>query len=120
MNMPLEKYKMTRFIQRSGQNYTFSSFKKNKFNEPEAVDSTVAIRGVYHENHEYLVQTASDSGGVTTKLNPQIMCLTESTKELKPGMVVEILGKRYELVAIRDVNNFGLVCDISLEMMLDA
>ena len=118
MNPNFERHKLTRFIKTHGRAYTFTSQGKNEFDEPSDETTSVEVRGVFHENHEYISQSPSDAGTVVSKLSSWVMCLLEDTQNLQKGMVVTIGGKDYKLVGFRDVQNFGVACDLSLELIL--
>lgn len=118
MNPSFERHKLTRFIKTHGRAYTFTSHGKNEFDEPSDETTSVEVSGVFHETHEYISQSSSDAGTVVSKLSSWVMCLLEDTENLQKGMVVTIGGKDYKLVGFRDVQNFGVACDLSLELIL--
>lgn len=118
MNPNFERHKLTRFIQTHGQAYTFTGCEKNEFGEPGEGMAPLEVKGVFHESHEYISQSSADASTVVSKLSSWIMCLMEDTKKLQKGMVVTLGGKDYQLVGFRDVQNFGVVCDLSLELIL--
>jgi len=118
MNISFERYKLIRFIQSQGKTYTFVAYGKNQFGEPDEVEYSVDIPGVYHETQGYVTGSASDGSNVKTKPDSLIMCLSEDSMELSEGMVVTIEGKDYKVIDLRDINNLGVACDISLEVVL--
>lgn len=118
MNAAFERYKVQRLIQTQGQVFSFQEATLNEFNEPVPTGRTVPLPGVYHETQGYVSLKSDDGGTVKTKPDSQILCLWESAQELKTGMLVKIQNKDYHLVDIRDIENFGVVCDLSLELIL--
>lgn len=76
------------------------------------------ISGVYHESQGYVTNTATDGSNIKSKPNSLIMCLKEDSSPLEFGMLVTIQDKKYRVVDLRDVNNLGVACDISLELVL--
>lgn len=121
MNLNFEKHKLTRFINSHGQEYTFLSHGSNSFGEPVEGETSnkVTIRGVYHETQGYVTSVADTGGNIKTKPDAQIICRFSDTESLKAGMVVEIQGKNYRLIDLRNINNLGVACDLSLELILN-
>lgn len=118
MNPSFEKHKLLRFIKSQGRSYTFIGFGKNQFGEPTGESKTVEISGVYHESQGYVTNTATDGSNIKSKPNSLIMCLKEDSLSLERDMSTTIQDKEYKIVDLRDVNNFGVACDISLELVL--
>ena len=118
MNPNFEKHKLTRFIKTQGRTYTFTGSGKNQFGEPTGTSKTVEVPGVYHETQGYVTSSATDGANIKTKPDALIMCLVEDIVGLVSGMTVTISGKEYRIVDLRDVNNLGVACDISLELVL--
>lgn len=120
MNLDFERYKLTRFIKTHGTLYGFTIQGKNVFGEssPSETPETVEIPGVYHETQGYVTSTATDGSNIKSKPSSLIMCLKEDSISLKRDMVTTIQGKDYKIVDLRDVNNLGVACDISLELVL--
>lgn len=121
MNLNFEKHKLTRFINSQGQEYTFLLPESNSFGEPVEgeVSKEVTIRGVYHETQGYVTSKADTGSNIKTKPDAQIICHFSDTKNLKTGMVVQIWEKSYQLIDLRNINNLGVACDLSLELILN-
>lgn len=120
MHLSFEKYKLSRFIESHGGRYHFFSCETNIFKEPVGGKlKEVTISGVYHETQGYVTSKADAGSNIKTKPDAQIMCRMEDAQELEAGMVVVIQGKNYRLVDLRNVNNLGVACDLSLELILD-
>lgn len=118
MNLNFEKYKLSRFIKTQGRTYTFTCPGKNQFGEPTGTSKTVGVPGVYHETQGHVTSSATDGANIKTKPDALIMCLVEDSTGLERDMVVTIHKKDYKIVDLRDVNNLGVACDISLELVL--
>lgn len=118
MNPSFERHKLIRFIKSQGRTYTFTAPGTNRFGEPTGQGKTVGVSGVYHETQGYVTNSATDGSNIKSKPESLIMCLVEDTRELVREMVVTIRGKEYKVVDLRDVNNLGVACDISLELVL--
>lgn len=118
MNPAFETYKLRRFIKSQGTIFIFTSTGKNQFNEPNGESRTVGVNGVYHETQGHVTKKGDDAGTVKTKPDSMIMCSKEDSKNLQEGMTVEVGGKTYKVTDLRDVENFSVACDISLELVL--
>lgn len=118
MNPSFERHKLLRFIKLQGRPYSFEGFDKNQFGEPQNGSKTVIVNGVYHESQGYVTSTATDGSNIKSKPSSLIMCLKEDSLSLERGMSTTIQDKEYRIVDLRDVNNFGVACDISLELVL--
>lgn len=118
MNSSFEKHKLLRFIKSQGRSYTFIGLGKNQFGEPTGKNKTVEIDGVYHESQGYVTSTTTDGSNIKSKPSSLIMCLKEDSLSLERDMSTTIQDKEYKIVDLRDVNNFGVACDISLELVL--
>lgn len=118
MDLNFEKHKLTQFIRTQGRTYTFTGSGKNQFEEPTETSKTVEVPGVYHETQGYVTGSATDGANLKTKPDALIMCLVKDSTGLERDMKVTIQGKDYRVVDLRDVNNLGVACDISLELVL--
>lgn len=118
MNPSFEKHKLIRFIKSQGRTYTFTAPETNIFGEPTGQKKAVEVLGVYHETQGYVTNSATEGSNIKSKPESLIMCLVEDAVELVREMTVTIRGKDYRIVDLRDVNNLGLACDISLELVL--
>lgn len=118
MNLEFEKAKLKRFITTHGAEYTFSKAGKNDFGEPQGEASVSVVKGVYHETQGYVTQSGADASTTKTKPQSLIMCSKEDSTNLSSGMTLQLKGKTYKLVDIRDVNQLGVAVDLSLEVVL--
>ena len=118
MNPSFERNKLIRFIKSQGRTYTFTAPGTNQFGEPTGQKETIEISGVYHETQGYVTNSATDGANIKTKPDALIMCLVEDSTDLERDMKVTIRDKDYRVVNLRDVNNLGVACDISLELVL--
>ena len=118
MNLNFEKHKLARFIKTQGRTYTFTAPGINQFGEPTETSKTVEVPGVYHETQGHVTSSATNGANIKTKPDALIMCLVEDSTGLERDMVVTIHKKDYKIVDLRDVNNLGVACDISLELVL--
>lgn len=118
MNLNFERYKLLRLTTLYGQEFVFTLRGTNEFKEPTDKTQNFPIVGIYHETQGYVTQSGVEGGVIKTKPSSQILCLHEAAQTLSVGMEVTIQGGIYKLVDVRDVNNLGVACDLSLEKVL--
>lgn len=117
MNRPLFlKNKISRLLKVNGLEYTFTSMRKDEYNQP--IDGeTIAVKGIYHESNSFITVNTSDSASVQRKKSPMILTLLDDTvKMIKQGDKVSINSVLYTVSGILDIQNYGVAADISLEM----
>lgn len=121
INTKFEAYKLKRELKKSGINYEFKRFHSNKFDEPDytrAVD-VACICGLYHEQSSNIQITTGDTTQVRTKKIPMILCLYDDTALLTTGDYVTINGKKFKVTGVVNIQEWGIIGDISLEVFDD-
>lgn len=110
--------KIKRLLKTNGIAYTFTSIRTDEYNQPTTEGGEeISIVGVYHEQNSFISVNSSDAASVQKKKSPMILTLLDdSVKRLKQGDVVLIGERMYRVSGILDVQNYGVVADISLEM----
>lgn len=119
-----EAYKLKIELKRSGREFVFMRNQLNDFGEPDKeVQAEVigSIIGLYHEggSRDSSERTSIITGDTTqfrTKRAPAILCLTEDVPDLKVGDFVILNEKKYSINGILDVQQWGIISDISLEV----
>lgn len=121
INTKFEVYKLNREIKRSGRLYNFYRHAINNFNE--RIDDPISIcviKGIYHEEISNVQITPVDGGLARTKKIPMILCVfNEDVSNLEMEDFVEINNKTYKVSGVNDISNWGLIADISLEVVDD-
>lgn len=129
INTKFEAYKLKRELKRSGKTYRIGRYDVNEFGEPVKgfVNSTSCVgkfRGLYHEQNGYVQKSMMDTTQVISKKIPMIMCLYEDINNLnlKVDDFIQVgeSGKNidfseYRIVGITNIQNWGIIADISLE-----
>lgn len=105
-----------------GVDYTFREIRLNEFNEPREIVDVVTIRGIYHENksNTFMDSHTSEAGEVWQTFMPQILCRYEDSKKVKIGYLLCHGSKNYKVIAKDNVQNYGILCEISLEQVGEA
>lgn len=122
INTQFEGYKIKRELKKSGIKYEFKRFKENEFGEPEGDPVTVgSLVGLYHETNEQIRVTTGDTTQVRTKKVPMILCeySDAATLALKIGDTMQTAKRKFKVVGVKDVQEWGIIADISLEVIDD-
>jgi len=108
--------KIRRLINTQGSWFLFTKQGQNDFGESNDVtESTVRLKGVYHETTSYLKKSTGDAATVRKKSSPMILCLYEAAAFLDTEYTLVYQNKLYRIGEIKDVSEAGIACEISLE-----
>ena len=116
-NVPLFlKNKVSRLIRAQGEEFTFTRMGEDDYHQP-IEQGAVRIVGVYHETNSFITVSSAESASVQRKKSPMILTLMDdSVRSLQQGDRVDMGSVRYRVAGILDLQNYGVVADISLEM----
>lgn len=129
INTKFEAYKLKRELKRSGETFKIFRYSSNEYGEPikGSINSSRCVgklRGLYHEQNGYIQKSTMDTTQATSKKIPMIMCLFEDADklDLKIDDFIKIGDSdknidfsEYRIVGITNIQNWGIVSDISLE-----
>lgn len=118
LNTKFEAYKIKRELKRSGVPFTFFRNGVNEFGEQ---DDTVGVQiativGLYHEQSVRIEERVGDSSVTRTKKVPVILCMFPEASILQRGDVLVYNGKRYKVIGVANIQEWGIVADINLEV----
>lgn len=128
INTKFELYKFRRELKRNGKDYTFRRRKLNQFNEPTGdLEDVLTIRCLYHEVSSFKTTSTGDSSTTVTEKQPMLLCAVEDVKGsgLEIGDFIEVDDSVYgdkkvlRFVGVVDIQNYGILADISLEVVDD-
>ena len=122
VNNKFEKYKVGKQIKSSGRNYTFFRNSLNDFGEPSGNNTVVGnVFGLYHEENSFISISTGETTQYRNKKQPKILCLFEDIANLGlvNGDFVWINGKLFSLSSITNIQEWGIVADISLEEVVE-
>ena len=126
VNKKFEAYKVSREVKRNGETYLFERPKKNEFQEiTKETDSIGSIKALYHEENAYIQLFGTDANLSRNKKIPMLLCVMDElnglelngTQGLKVKDIVRIGTKTYSVNGIRDIQNWGIIADISLDVL---
>lgn len=126
INTKFEAYKLRRELKRSGKIYKIERYGVNGYGEPvkNATSKVGEFKGLYHEQNGYMQMSTTDTTQVISKKIPMIMCLYEDIDNLNLKVddfiqIGECCGNidfsEYRITDITNIQNWGIIADISLE-----
>lgn len=126
INTKFEAYKLRRELKRSGKIYKIERYVVNEYGEPvkNATSKVGEFKGLYHEQNGYMQMSTTDTTQIISKKIPMIMCLYEDINNLNLKVddfiqIGECVGNidfsEYRIVGVTNVQNWGIIADISLE-----
>lgn len=122
INKKFEAYKIKREIKRSGNEYEIYRRAKNEFGEQISDTQYVGkINALYHEENSNIQITTGDTTQVRTKKIPMLLCLYDEFVETRfeVGDFVEINSKVFKVTGIVNIQEWGIIGDVSLEVFDD-
>ena len=115
-----ELYKILREIKVNGDEYIFYRIKTDEFGEDtKETEYITAINGLYHISKGYVTKSVSDGTTTHTKGEPMLLIPFEQSEKLQNGDFFKWNQNKYVITEKNDIQNYGIVCNISLELMLD-
>lgn len=95
--------------------------KMNEFNEKSnELEKVAEIKGIFHNgaaNHTVVV--IADNGQTQDKGSPYILTTFFNGSQVKKDDRITINGISYKVTGINNINEYNIVSDISLEVILD-
>lgn len=118
-NTKFLKHRVERALAMNGQKFSFIPMLRDEYNQLKQSSTTIEVFGMYHEQNSFISVTSSDAASVQRKKSPMILTLLDdNVKKLKQGDVLFLGDTRYTVSGILDIQNWGIVADISLEMVV--
>ena len=119
INTRFEVYKLQRELRKSGVLYEFRRPHVDDFNQKsnEYEEDTIDVLGIYHEQNSYITLQSDESSVTRFKKIPMILCEYEQAKLIKKDDTVTINGKDLIVTGVTNVQEWGLIADISLEVL---
>lgn len=108
--------KIKRSIKIEGRSFTFIRYGLDEYKQRSNVpEESIEVQGIYHTTNTYVKENNLEGARTKSKLQPMILMLYEDGVKLQRDDVVQIQENTYKVVALNDVNNFGVAYDVSLE-----
>lgn len=120
INKRFEAYKIARELKRSGQECVFLRKGLNDFGEPTDEEFEVgSLLSLYHEQNSYVQINVGDTSQYRTKKMPMLLCLYKDwqNSDISVDDCIKINNKTFRVTAITDIQEWNIICDISLEVI---
>lgn len=118
--LKMELHKVEREIKVSGRLYTFYREETDEYDELTGqIEEVATIRGLFHVSKGYITSKISDATKIHGKGQPLIMMRYEEQMEIQNGDYVMINGNKYKVVEKNNIQEYCIVSDLSLELVLD-
>ena len=115
-----EQKAVEREIARNGSIYTVKRNKVDKYGEPtQEVEEVTTLRGLFHISKGFVTKNTSDGSQTKTKGQPMILTLWKECETIQNGDFVVINGNTYRIVDKNNIEEYNIIVDISLEVVLD-
>lgn len=114
-----EKKAVEREITKNGSTYTVKRNKVDKYGEPtQEVEEVTTLCGLFHISKGFIIKNTSDGSQIKTKGQPMILALWEECETIQNGDFVVINGNTYKITDKNNIEEYNIIADISLEVVL--
>lgn len=116
----IELHKVVREIATHGSEYAFNRETKDDYGEVTGEETEVKnITGIFHSTNTFITKNVTDGSVTIKKEQPMILTTFEDGAELQVDDVTIINGSRFKVTGKNNVQEKNILCDISLEVVLD-
>lgn len=118
--MYAELHKIKIEINRHGSMYFVLRKELDEYKEDTGKTKTVdCVKGLFHVNKGYTSRMVDDGSNVRTKGQPMLLVAYDDLCCINIGDIVCINDKKYVINEINNVGEMNIVCDLSLEVILN-
>lgn len=115
-----ELNKVKREIVVHGSTYSFKREQMDDYGEPTGQETNVrTVRGLFHISKSYITKGSKDGTTTHGKQKPMLLVDFNEQKNIQNGDYVSINGNKYKVVDKTNVNEYNIIVDISLEVIID-
>lgn len=117
-----ELFKMEREIKTNGFVYLVCQDKLDEYNQPTGEAEIIkVIKALYHTSNAYKKRSTADSTTTYSEKQPMLLTTYEEIKDLldKQNLFIVVSKTRYNFVAFENVQEYDIIYDISLEVVID-
>lgn len=122
INNKFEAFKLKQELKKSGKSFEFLRKQSNDFGEPSGEYFNVGnVTGLYHEENGFVSVSTGETTQYRNRKQPRILCLFEDVDGLNllQGDIVLINEKEFSFSSVLNIQEWGIIADISLEEVLD-
>lgn len=116
----IELHKIAVEIERHGSNYLIQRNELNEYREKTGnITDVKKIQGIFHIEKGYSTKKVSDGSETVSKGQPKLFVKTNDICSVIKNDFLDIDNKVYVITDINDIEGFGIVSDLSLEVLQD-
>lgn len=118
--LQIELNKVKREIKTHGRSYEVKGTILNNYGEDtDEQQSITEVQGLFHIEKGYITKSVSDGSKTHSKGQPKLMVAYDDSVLIKNGDMIQINENTYKIVEKNNIQEFNIVCDISMELMLN-
>ena len=119
--LKMELHKIEREIKVHGKEYTFLRTKTDAYGEPtnEEPEQVAVVCGLFHITKGYVSKNVQDATITHSKGQPMLLVCCSDADGIFPGDYFVENGNTYKVVGKNNVQEYNIVADFSLEVVLD-
>lgn len=118
--LQIELNKVKREIKTHGRSYEVKRTILNNYGEDtDEQQSITEVQGLFHTEKGYITKSVSDGSKTHSKGQPKLMVAYDDSVLIKNGDMIQINENVYKVIEKNNTQEFNIVCDISMELMLD-
>ena len=118
--LQIELNKVKREIKTHGRSYEVKRTILNNYGEDtDEKQSITEVQGLFHTEKGYITKSVSDGSKTHSKGQPKLMIAYDDSVLIKNGDTIQINENIYKIIEKNNIQEFNIVCDISMELMLN-
>lgn len=119
--LKMELHKVLREIQIHGTEYKLFRKKTDKYGEPtkEEPEQVATFRGLFHISKGYITKNVAEGTKTHSKGQPMLLVAYDETENIQSEDFLIINGNPYKVVEKNNIQEYNIVTNISLEMVLN-
>lgn len=118
--LQIELNKVKREIKTHGRSYEVKRTILNNYGEDtDEQRSITEVQGLFHTEKGYMTKSVSDGSKTHSKGKPKLMIAYDDSVLIKNGDTIQINENIYKIIEKSNIQEFNIVCDISMELVLN-
>lgn len=118
--LQIELNKVKREIKTHGRSYAVKRIVLNKYGEDtDEQEEITEIQGLFHTEKGYITKSISDGSKTHSKGQPKLMVAYDDSVLIKNDDTIQINENTYKVIEKNNIQEFNIVCDISMELVLN-
>lgn len=116
----IELNKVKREIKTHGRSYVVKRTVLNDYGEDtDKQEEVVEVQGLFHTEKGYITKSISDGSKTHSKGQSKLMVAYDDSVLIKNGDMIQINENIYKIIEKNNMQEFNIICDISMELVLN-